>query len=167
MSSSPTQLSPDESESLLLQENVQDLARIIASEARGVNETEQTMVGWTVVNRMKNQYFQRVSDVWLNGNYAHNSPPTYTSLRIAEGILTGTIPDISQGATHFYSPSAMPKKGETIHHGMDVDGGLESVMGVFKNGKPVENYRPLWAKRYFRINIPGVQEKDFKFYRAS
>ena len=57
MSSSSPQQNPDGSESLLLQENIHDLARIIASEARGVNETEQTMVGWTVVNRMKNQYF--------------------------------------------------------------------------------------------------------------
>ena len=108
--SSTTQQTLTQSESLLLQENIQDLARIIASEARGVNETEQTMVGWTVVNRMKNQYLVHVSDVWLHGNYAHNSPPTHTSLQIAEGILTGTLPDISQGATHFYSPSAMPKK---------------------------------------------------------
>ena len=130
-----------------------------------MNETEQTMVGWTVVNRMNNQYFQHVSDVWLHGNYAHNSPPTHTSLRIAEGILPGTLPDISQGATHFYSPSAMPKKGDVIHHGLDVGGGLESVVGVLKNGRPVENYLPVWANRYFKIDVPGVQEKDFKFYR--
>ena len=127
MSSSTEQQSPGQSETFLLQENIQDLTRIIASEARGVNETEQTMVGWTVVNRMNNQYFQHVSDVWLHGNDAHNSPPTHTSLQIAEGILTGTLPDISQGATHFYSPGAMPKKGEAIHHG-ELSAGMGNIL---------------------------------------
>ena len=59
----------------------------------------------------------------------------------------------------------MPKKGETIHHGTDVKGGLESVVGVNKNGKPIEDYLPFWAGRYLKITVPGVQEKDFKFYR--
>ena len=132
-----------------------------------MNEAEQTMVGWTVVIRMKNQYLVHVSAVWLHGNYAHGSPPTDTGLRIAEGILTGTLSDISQGATHFYSPSAMPKKGDAIRHGMDIGGGLESVMGVNKHGTPVENYQPGWTTAYHRIYVPGVLEKDFKFYRQS
>ena len=132
-----------------------------------MNETEQTMVDWTVVKRMKNQYFQRLSEVWLNGNSAHGSPPTYTSLRIAEGILTGTIADISQGATHFYSPSTMPKKGQTIRHGMDLGGGLESVIGAFEHGRPIENYLPRWAASYPRIFVPGIQDKDFKFFKKS
>ena len=41
-------------------------------------------------------------------------------------------------ATHFYSPSAMPKKGDPVT-GKDVGGGLERVPEVKKNRKPIEN----------------------------
>jgi len=60
----------------------------------------------------------------------------------------------------------MPKIGET-HYKMDIGGGLETVPGVTKNGRPVQNYRPGWAKNYLAVRVPGVQEKDFKFLRES
>ena len=152
-----------ETEGLLTPENIEDLARVIASEARGLNDTAQAMVGWTVVNRMKRQNLTRVSEVW--DQYAHGHFSTATSKRIADNILSVCALDISQGATHFYTPSIMPKEGESSS-GFDISGGLETVPGVTKNGKPVQNYRPRWAKGSAAIRVPGVQEKDFKFYRV-
>ncbi len=149
----------------LTKENINDLARIIASEARGLNETAQIMVAWTVVNRMKQHHFTRVSSVWGHNNYSHHHMATSTSLHLAEKILDGAALDISHGATHFYSPAAMPKEGDTTSSAADVRGGLESIPGVTKNGRPVQNYRPGWAKNYGSIRIPGIQDKDFKFYR--
>ena len=149
----------------LAQDNVNDLARIIASEARGLNETAQAMVGWTVVNRMKQRHLTPVSSVWTHGNYAHSHMPTPTSLRLAEAILNGTAMDISQGANHFYSPTSMPKEGETPSFQADVRGGLESVPGVTKHGRPTRNYFPGWVKHFSSIRSPGTQDKDMKFYR--
>ena len=135
-------VSPGSSDSLL-QKNINDLARIIASEAGGESEAAQTMVGWTVVNRMKQTGIKAVSSIPF-GQYAHNSMPTLNSLLIAKGILEGTIRDNSQGATNFHTPSRMPIEGETKPH-IDIGGGLESVPGVTRNGRAVRNYFPGWS----------------------
>ncbi len=60
----------------------------------------------------------------------------------------------------------MPKEEETPSSRTDVHGGLESILGVMKNGQPVRNYRPGWAKRTSAIRVPGIQDKDFRFYRS-
>ena len=112
------------SQDQLAQEDINDLAGIIASEARGLNETARAMVGWTVVNRMQQRHMTEVS------------------------------------------PTSMPKEGETPSFQADVRGGLESVSGVTKNGRQVRNYFPGWAKRYSSTRIPGIQDKDLKFYRV-
>ncbi|WP_428377623.1 hypothetical protein [Lichenicoccus sp.] len=151
----------------LAQENLNDLARIIVSEAGGENETAQAMVGWTVVNRMTRGQITRVSQVWANGNYSHSHMTTLTTLHLAERILSGAAIDISQDATYFYSPKSMAKEGERPSSNADVRGGLESVPGVMaKNGRLIRNHRPGWVQGYSFIRIPGVQDKDFKFYRS-
>ena len=159
---SPSGQTTMDPEGLLTPENIADLARVITTEAGGVNETAQAMVGWTVLNRMKRHTLTKVTEVW--GQYAHGHFSTATSLNLAEKILDGSAMDISQGATHFYSPTSMPKAEERTS-GSDVLGELETVTGVTKNGKPVQNYRPGWTIGFARIYVPGVQEKDFKFYR--
>ena len=164
MPSSAAELTAIEHDDLLTPENINDLARIITSEAGGVNETAQAMVGWTVINRMRKSNPTRVSEIWAHGRYTHAHFPTATSMRLAESILGGTAMDISQGATHFYTPSRMPKIGES-HSGIDIGGGLETVPGVTKNGKPAQRYQPRWTTGHSAIRIPGIQEKDFKFYR--
>ena len=151
-----------EPEDLNTPENINDLARVIAAEARGVNETAQRMVGWTVVNRMKKARLTRVSSIW--GQYAHGHFSTKVIEQLARDILDGSAVDISEGATHFYSPSAMPKAGEP-HSGKDVGGGLETVPGVTKDNRPVQNYRPGWAQTYRPIHISGILERDFKVYK--
>ena len=122
------------------------------------------MVGWTVVNRMKQTGIKAVSSIPF-GQYGHNSMPTLNSLRIAKGILEGTIRDNSQGATNFYTPSRMPIEGETKPH-IDIGGGLESVPGVTRNGKAVRNYSPGWVQRFPRVLTPQIPERTFKFYRG-
>ena len=124
------------------------------------------MVGWTVVNRMKRHRYSAVSSVWSHNNYAHTYPGTFISRRIAEDILAGKARDISQGATHFYSPRSMPKEGDTHLSGTDIGGGLEEVPGVTgPHGRAVRNYRPGWVKYYHSIRIPQIKENEFKFYR--
>ena len=83
---------------------------------------------------------------------------------IAQGIMTGSIADPTAGATHFYTPRIMPKKGEDTD-GIDVGGGLETVPDVTDNGKPVQNYRPSWALSFDRRIVANVPEASFKFYR--
>lgn len=158
----PTKKGSSTPQEELLQQNINDLARVISSEARGVNSTEQAMVGWTIVNRMKKRSATRVSAVW-NG-YSHSHSPDYSSIQIATGILTGKAVDISQGATHFYSPGTMPKEGEATV-GFDVRGGLEEVPGITRNGRPVKSYRPLWALSEDEIKVPGTNSFDFRFFR--
>ena len=74
----PNQRSSTTPQDQLLQRNINDLASVISSEARGVNSTEQAMVGWTIVNRMKLHHATRVSAVWHG--YSHSHSPSYTSL---------------------------------------------------------------------------------------
>ncbi len=162
MSPQPGPRSPTPQEQLL-QQNIRDLATIISSEARGANGTEQTAVGWTVVNRMKHQHATRVSAVW--DDYSHSHSPSNASLQLATAILTGRISDNSRGATHFYSPMTMPKEGEP-RAGYDTEGELESVPGVTEHGRPVRNYRPDWAVGGEEIKVPGVMEREFKFFQV-
>ena len=123
------------------------------------------MVGWTIINRMKQHHATRVSAVW-NG-YSHSHSPSYTSLQLATAILTGRATDISQGVTHFYSPGSMPKEGESTL-GWDVaDGDMESTPGVTKHRRPTRNDRPRWAARGIAVKVPGVRDEDFKFYRVN
>ncbi len=159
----PSQRSSTSPQEQLLQQNINDLARVISSEARGVNSTGQAMVGWTIVNRMKRHHATRVSAAWHG--YSHSHSADYTSQQLAVAILTGKAPDISQGATHFYTPGTMPKEGEPTF-GWDTDGGLESVPGVTEHGRPVRNYRPSWAVSGAEIRVPGLGDNEFKFYKV-
>ena len=71
-----------------------------------------------------------------------------------------------QGAAHFYTPGRMPKEGDTIPVGTDARGELESVVGVTRNGQPVHNDTPSWTINRHAINIPGVRNYVFKFYKV-
>lgn len=152
------------------QRNVQDLARVIVTEAGGENQTAQTAVGWTLRNRMVRNGTNDVERVWRPA-YQHRKNPTASALVLAKGILDGTVADPTSGATHFYTPQAMPKKGDPTA-GIDVAGGLETVPGVTdadgnatdKSGKPIQNYAPSCARFPYKP-VPGVAESVFKFYQ--
>ncbi len=90
-----------------------------------------------------------------------------TTLDLARKILTGELPDISQGATSFYTPAIMPKEGESTQ-GFDVGNELETVPGVMgKNRLPARNYKPRWSKGAVRIYTPSIPEREMKFFKVN
>ena len=146
--------------------NATDLARLMVTEAGGtgrIREVAMTAVGWTVRNRMVRNGRSDVSDVWTA--YRHGKDATQDALRIARGILDGSIPDPTNGATHFYTPDTMPKNGDETK-GKDVAGGLESVPDVKRGGQPIENYKPGFAATMERKPLPSVPDITFKFFGA-
>ena len=112
----------------------------MVTEAGGASDAAQIAVGWCVKNRMSRNDTKDVERVWSPA-FRHRKAATATSLADAAGILNGSIVDPTDGAAHFYTPSAMPKEGEATS-GVDVGGGLESVPGVTSGGRPVRNYAP-------------------------
>ena len=147
----------------LAQRNIHDLARVITTEAGGENQAAQTAVGWALRNRMTRNETDNVERVWTPA-FQHQKPAAALAIQLATGILNGTTTDPTGGATHFYTPKTMPKKGDPTTH-RDVDGGLESTPGALdRHGHPVQNYRPSFA-RWPQCFVTGVPEATFKFYR--
>lgn len=106
---------------LASRENVDRLSAIIETEAGGLNEATKTAVGHTVLNRMRRRDTARVADA--ERGYVKVTPGKEESRRIATGILAGGLPDPTHGATHFYTPSRMPKENQPTG-GRDVGAGL-------------------------------------------
>ena len=147
----------------LVQRNIQDLARVITTEAGDENPAAQTAVGWVLRNRMIRNGTDNVERVWTPA-FQHRKHPSALATQLATGILNGAITDPSSGATHFYTPRIMPKKGQSTA-GVDVAGGLETTPGVVdEDGRPVQNYRPSFAT-WPQCTVAGVPEASFKFYR--
>ena len=148
------------------EQNVRDLARVMSSEAGGApGEAAQIAVGWCLRNRMIRNGATDVRRVWAPA-FTHRAAATATTLRDARGILDGSIADPTGGATHFYTPAAMAKEGESTD-GQDVGGGLEQVPGVTRGGAPIRNYAPSFANSpdFVPATVPGVRPATFKFYR--
>ena len=144
--------------------NVQDLARVMATEAGGApGETAQIAVGWCLKNRMVRNGTDDVEKVWRPA-FQHRAPATIMTQRDAVAILNGSIPDPTKGATHFYTPVIMPKKGDKTA-GIDVSGGLELVPGVTRDGKPIESYAPGFALTFTPKPVSTIPEKTFKFFQ--
>ncbi len=139
-------------------DNINDLAKIITSEASVGNDAERSSVGFTVLHRMRRNATARVKDVW--SGYARNQSPRPWAIRLATTILRNELADTTNGATHFYSPQYMPKEGETTGRA-DVGGGLEQSGHLKK-----KNFRPGYAKTFPRVSLPDVNEERFKFWRA-
>ena len=136
---------------------------MITTEAGGENQAAQTAVGWALRNRMLRNRTDNVERVWSPA-FQHRKHANALATQLATGILNGQIADPTSGATHFYTPRIMPKKGEATA-GIDVAGGLESTPGVVDDdGKPVQNYRPSFAT-WPQCTVVGVPEISFKFYR--
>jgi outer membrane lipoprotein-sorting protein len=138
--------------------NREQLAILLMSEASIGNYAEKIAVGNTVLNRMYRNNTTKVADVWRA--YGRNQTPTSEMTDLAGDILSGNILDNTGGATHYYSPRSMPKKGRSTV-GFDVGGGLEHVEGL-----SFKNYRPTFANSFKYVNIPDVREGYYKFYIA-
>ncbi|MCR4318573.1 MAG: peptidoglycan-binding protein [Planctomycetes bacterium] len=153
-----TIVTPDDKRRWNNEANIRDLARIIMSEASfGGPEAERAAVGYVVLNRMKRNEVNNVSDVQRGFSTAQE--PNERMLEFARRLLSCQVADNSQGATHFYSPQSMPMEGDPPRG--DTGGGLEQTTGVSRR-----NYVPSWAPGYTRVNVNGIEEKRFKFYRA-
>ncbi len=146
---------------LATEANVRDLATLIETEAGGQPADTKTTIGAVVVNRMRRNDTSRVQDVW--GGFAHFKEPSRESRIVARELLEAPGTDPTQGATHFYTPQAMPKEG---NHSGGRGQTLESVPGVVdKSDAPVRNYRPHYADIFPEQHVPGIPERSFKFYR--
>lgn len=137
-------------------DNILALGTILMSEASIGNAVEQHGVGWTVLNRMTGKATSSVRKV--EAAYSRKQKPTAAMLALAKQLLSSTVADPTDGATHFYSPISMPKKGEPTK-GFDVKGGLELVPPL-----DVENFRPGWAVTMTERIVPGVRPVMYRFY---
>jgi hypothetical protein len=147
---------------LASEQNVEDLAAVIWTEARGIGQLAMTAVGSTVLNRMRRNGTTSVRSAWQG--YQHNHPPDAATLNLARRLLQGQVTDPTAGATHFYTPNIMPQQGQPTA-GHDVGGDLEQVPGmVDSRGAPVQNYRPGWVKTFMPRPVPGIPERYFRFY---
>lgn len=101
------------------------MARTILAEA-GTDPTHQAAVGWVIRNRMGAGGFgdtpSAVSlargqfEPWQNGRAQSVNPASKEygqAYSIAKGVLSGDIPDPTEGATHFYSPSGQAALGRS------------------------------------------------------
>jgi LysM repeat protein len=143
----PLQSSPvpavGKSKNLATPENIKELATVLMSEASRQKEAEQIAVGNTVLNRMKRKNnTDNVKDVTTSPAYSHNQPPSPEMIDLATRMLKGEVADNTNGATHFYSPGAMPKDA---------------------NGQPTV---PDFARKFPKVDIPGVRDEKFRFYKA-
>jgi len=156
---------PEKPENLGTPENIEELASIVQTEAGSLTYPAKLAVAYVVVNRMRRRGSVAVKDV--ERGFASFARPSDESRRAARGALAGDVPDPTHGATHFYTPAAMPKEGQ-FTRGRDVGGGLESVQGVteYNTEIPVRNYRPSWSVKYPEIKVPSVPQSQFKFFRA-
>jgi len=139
--------------------NVMNLATVLMSEASIGNDPERVSVGFTVLNRMRQGGITAVDKVW--SAYAHNQTPTAPLIALARQLLGGQRADITEGATHFYSPRSMPKEGQPIA-GFDVAGGLELVAPL-----TVRTFAPSWSKTMRLVEIEGVRAAFYKFYASA
>jgi hypothetical protein len=142
------------------------LGSVMMSEAP--DRAARIMIGWTIVNRMRQQHVPLVASAVVakhKQQYSTRQPGTNATCDLARQILTDQLPDSSQGATNFYTPATMPREGESTV-GNDVKGGLEQVRGVKgKDGRPARTYRPRFAARMIRVQTPSIPEAEFKFYK--
>jgi len=139
--------------------NEANLGRVMMSEASIYGRDSQVAVGSTVVNRMIRNNVSDVTDVWRG--FSHIQAPSSSVLNLSRGLLDGSVSDNTNGATHFYSPISMPNEFDEVKPGTDVRGGLEQVPGL-----DLRNYRPGWSNTFQYAPVPGVVEKNFKFYIA-
>ncbi|MEE3717834.1 cell wall hydrolase [Tumidithrix elongata RA019] len=149
--------------------NEQILARVLISEASIGNKSERQAVGLTVINRMKKAGSKNVQEVVKAGNFYHyaidQDPTLYPEYaELAKQLLAGKVRDFTGGATHFYSPYSMPKKGEK-NHGFDCEGGFVRYTNPETN-KPVLICTPSWSKtlRYIDLAHAGIRPYYFEFF---
>ncbi len=134
------------------------LAAIIVSEASVGTEVEQRAVAWTARNRL---------DRGLSlHSYAYEDAPSDGYVEMARQVLTAPPEsDLTNGATHFFSPRSMPLQGEESR--CKQGGGIYDCQGglVYVEGLDQPAYAPFWHLTYQWLPVPGVRKTHFLFYR--
>jgi len=153
-------------------EDIEWLSIAIASEAGSVydggkwercTDEERAAVGWTVINRLKTgAYGDSIKDIISAQNqYAHNQQSNSEIDKLAKQLLEDEIDDMTEGATHFFSPISMPKEGKSTS-GFDTGGGIHAVTGIDSNV-----YFPSWAETMNYVgNLHNIRQAYFMFYRS-
>jgi hypothetical protein len=145
--------------------NVDELASLIRSEAEGLNDAERRAVAFTVLNRMRRNEVARVDQVW--GAFSHTKPGSDADVKLAEQVLDGTAEDNSQGATHFFTPGAMPIAGNHNAPGYQAaDAPLPDERASDpKTHALVKRLVPTWSTsdRFPELTIGGVRSSKFRF----
>jgi spore germination cell wall hydrolase CwlJ-like protein len=139
------------------EQNVRDLAKLLATEASGANEKETRAVGHVVLNRMESPEWgggvnTKVDAVDDPPQFYHYKDPTERTKRIARDLLNGGNPDFTDGATNYYSPRSM-----RAHENPDTSGGMEKIPGHPPRPEPG------FADRLRDVNLEGVDPWWFKF----
>jgi hypothetical protein len=148
-------------------ENIEALANLLEMEAGStVDRVAMEAIGHTVLNRMARNGVSAGAYV-ANAYKTSKSAPTEVTM-LAEKQLDGNLPDITKGATHFYSPKNMPTSDAPIEKlvGNDTSGGLIMIPGITKGKKPIASYRPQWAKVFEKVDVPNVPPRIAVFFRA-
>jgi hypothetical protein len=143
-------------------EDAKCLATALMSEASVGTNAERVAVAWTIFNRVNSPIFPNTICAVTNqhAQYANNQAPTQEFLDLAESLIANPGTDPTEGATYFFSPRSMPKKGDDTT-GYDIDGGLHDVAGIDK-----KVYFPSWTStKEYVGDIPGVRPAYYMFYR--
>jgi hypothetical protein len=134
------------------------MAKIVVSEASVGNEQEQRAVAWTFRNRLDR-------GLALLSYAMDRTPDREWYYELAREVLTSPAEaDVTEGATHFFSPRSMPLQGEEARckptGAYDCDGGL-----VFVEGLDAPAYAPFWHLLYEWLPVEGIRKTHFLFYR--
>lgn len=133
-------------------QNVQALAEIMWHEMRG-HLPGATAVGSIVVNRLLKTKFHKVSQLQ---SFEREPGPSANILELACKLLTGQVPDSTNGSENYFSPRSMPDasnagccKGQSgacsipkSKGKLDCDRGLQPVPG---SDPPQERFFPSFA----------------------
>ena len=128
------------------------LAKVIMSEASIGTQEERIAVGWTVLNRFDSGRFGSSIEIVVKNGYAYNQEPNQEIILLAKDLIGRKIPDLTGGATHFFSPRSMT-----------------SGYGPYKiPGTNEISYIPSWAipKGYSKESPPPLSWEMTEFYQT-
>lgn len=149
----------------ILQNNVDELATAIRSEAEGFSEAEQKAVAWSIRNGMVRVNSHKVSDSLAKIRFSTKKTGKKAEKTIATDVLQQDISqDPTSGAIKWYSPRSMPP-----HNGKcKTDGGIFNCTGgtvTLTDGSKKSSKAPGFHTHMTFVNVAGVKQWNFRFYK--
>ena len=164
-----------DSKGAVRQDNIDTMASAMRSEAGIGNSSEQEAVAWAIKNGMVRVNSYKVSDANSAIPFATNQTGTASDITAAQDILRRPMSDDKAGgAIKWYSPRAMPpnnknascKEGEGKAKKMDCSGGKVTLTDKSNPaGKNDYSYAPAFHKNMTFVDIAGVRQWNFRFYK--